>query len=248
MSTGFITLHRKITHTSWYGRPEYVALFIHLLMRANHKERTVVIGNQSIVVKRGQFIAGRKSLSAESGVQESKVNRIINVFKSEQQIEQQAFSKFSLYSITNYDSYQSGEQQIEQQMNSKRTADEQQMNTNNNVNNVNNVNNTSKPAKKSTGEAIKVLEYLNKKAGSNFKPVDANTSLVNGRIKEGYTIEDCFAVIDSKHSEWVGSDMEKFLRPSTLFGTKNFSQYQGQVGMKKTTQGGFAIEKKHGNW
>lgn len=146
MERGFITLKRKITDSSWYGNPDYLALFIHMLLKANHKERTVVIGNQSIVVKRGQFISGRKALSAETGVQESKVTRILKLFKSEQQIKQQAFSKFSLFSIVNYEKYQSPERQVEQQMNNKRTASEQQMNTNNNVNNVNNVNKKDKHA------------------------------------------------------------------------------------------------------
>ncbi len=134
---GWITLHRKIIDSSWYGNPEYMALFVHMLLRANHKPREVIIGNQTIKVGRGQFVSGRKKLSVETGVQESKVTRILKVFKSEQQIEQQSFTKFSLFSIVNYDLYQSGEHQVEQQMNNKRTTDEQQMNTNNNVNNEN---------------------------------------------------------------------------------------------------------------
>lgn len=134
--SGWICLHRKIRDAAWYGKPDYLAVWIHMLLKANHKEKQVAIGNQIITVKRGQFVAGRKSLAAETGVQESKVNRIINVFKTEQQLEQQAFSKFSLFSIVNYEQYQNSEHQSEQQVNSKRTADEQQMNTNNNDNNV----------------------------------------------------------------------------------------------------------------
>jgi hypothetical protein len=53
-------------------------------------------------------------------------------------IEQQANNKSRLISITNYDSHQASEQQV----NSKRTADEQQVNTNNNVNNDNKVKST----------------------------------------------------------------------------------------------------------
>jgi hypothetical protein len=108
-----------------------------MLLRANHKENKVTIGNQVIKLKRGQFVSGRKKISQDTGVQESKVTRILSVFKNEQQVEQQSFSKFSLFSMVNYDKYQSFEQQSDVKVNSKRTADEQQMNTDNNVNNVN---------------------------------------------------------------------------------------------------------------
>ena len=139
MSSGWITLHRKIQKSSWYGNPDYVALFVHMLLRANHKPKNVVMGNQIIALERGQFIAGRKVLAAETGIQESKVTRIISVFKTEQQIEQESYSRFSVFTVLNYDTHQNIEQQSEQQVNSKRTASEQQVNTNNNVNNVNNV-------------------------------------------------------------------------------------------------------------
>ena len=51
-------------------------------------------------------------------------------------IEQQANNKSRLISITNYDSHQASEQQV----NNTRTTDEQQVNTNNNVNKDNKVN------------------------------------------------------------------------------------------------------------
>ena len=44
-------------------------------------------------------------------------------------------------------------------------------------------------------------------------------------MKEGYTVEDCKAVIDKKASEWMNSDMQQFLRPKTLFNATNFENY-----------------------
>jgi hypothetical protein len=49
--------------------------------------------------------------------------------QNEQQIEQQGTTKFRVISILNWHEYQSGEQQIDQQMNNERTASEQQVNT-----------------------------------------------------------------------------------------------------------------------
>ena len=80
----------------------------------------------------GQLITGRKSIAEKLKISESKIYRIINEYKSEHQIEQQTSNRNSLITILNWDKYQQFEQQNEQQMNNKRTTDEQQVNTNKN--------------------------------------------------------------------------------------------------------------------
>ena len=44
-------------------------------------------------------------------------------------------------------------------------------------------------------------------------------------MKEGYTVEDFKKVIDNKVSDWTDGDMEKYLRPQTLFRPSNFEAY-----------------------
>ena len=66
-----------------------------------------------------------------------------------------------------------------------------------------------------------IVDYLNKKAGTKYRPLNKTTqSHINARLAEGYTVEDFYTVIDKKCAEWLGTDMEKYLRPETLFGTK----------------------------
>lgn len=108
-------------------------LWIHLLISANHADGKTMIGNQSVLVPRGSLATGRISLARDTKINQSKIERLLKLFEREKQIEQQTFSKYRLISITNYDLYQSGEQQV----NSKRTASEQQVNTNNKNNNDN---------------------------------------------------------------------------------------------------------------
>ena len=71
-----------------------------------------------------------------------------------------------------------------------------------------------------------VIERLNEKAGTNYRASSAATQRhINGRIKEGFTLEDFFTVIDKKCAEWKNNaEMQKYLRPETLFGTK-FESY-----------------------
>ena len=128
---GWIRLHRKLSGKSFYRKDsEKIHLWIHLLFCANRKEREEQLGGKPITCKPGQFTTGRKQLSMETGISESKIERILTYFeKIEQQIEQQKTSVNRLISICNWSEYQTSEQQIEQQVNNDRTTSEQRVNT-----------------------------------------------------------------------------------------------------------------------
>ena len=72
------------------------------------------------------------------------------------------------------------------------------------------------------------VDYLNEKAGTKYKSSSKNTTKhIKARINDGYTLEDFKSVIDKKCSEWLNTDMEKYLCPDTLFGSK-FEKYLNQ--------------------
>ncbi|MCO4330297.1 conserved phage C-terminal domain-containing protein [Staphylococcus hyicus] len=73
-----------------------------------------------------------------------------------------------------------------------------------------------------------VIDYLNQQTGKNYKSTTKkNQTVIRARTDEGFTLNDFKQVIDNKVSEWKGTDMEKYLRPETLFGTK-FEGYLNQ--------------------
>ena len=133
---GYISIYRSLQDKSWYSNPDYLALWIHLLLSANHKDRF----SGDTLIKRGQLKTGRKQLAEKTGINESKIERILKFFEeSEQQIEQQKTNKFRLITINNFDEYQNVNSKVNntaQQSNSKTTT----KNTNNNVNKDNNSN------------------------------------------------------------------------------------------------------------
>ena len=72
---------------------------------------------------------------------------------------------------------------------------------------------------------ISIIARLNEQAGTAYRANSkATKSHINARIAEGCTVEDFYTVIEKKCTEWRGSDMEKYLRPETLFGSK-FENY-----------------------
>jgi len=77
-----------------------------------------------------------------------------------------------------------------------------------------------------------VIDYLNIKANTSYRINTKNTqSLINARVKEGFTVDDFKKVIDNKSKEWLGTDFEKYLRPATLFGGK-FENYLNEANKK----------------
>lgn len=137
--TGYIKLFRSLKEKGWYKRSDYVHLWLHLLMSANHKENEFMFSGRVVMLKPGQFLTGRKALSQQTGINESKIERILTFFeKIEHQIEQQKSNKNRIITIVSWSDYQITEQQNEQQLNNKRTTTEQQLNTNNNDKNVKN--------------------------------------------------------------------------------------------------------------
>ena len=101
-----------------YKRSEYFHLWHHILYRANHKDIEIMFNGKNIKLKAGQFITGRKALSLETGINESKIERILTFFeKNEQQIEQQKSNRNRLITVLLWSRYQQNEQVIEQQLN-----------------------------------------------------------------------------------------------------------------------------------
>ncbi|WP_053069810.1 conserved phage C-terminal domain-containing protein [Clostridium botulinum] len=80
---------------------------------------------------------------------------------------------------------------------------------------------------------INIVEYLNKKANTNYRATTKKTKdLINARLNEGFEEKDFYTVIDKKVKEWLGTEWERFLRPETLFGTK----FEGYLNQKAGVQ------------
>lgn len=100
--------------------------------------------------------------------------------------------------------------------------------THQDVNVIVNVNDNVDVKNNILDEIKEIIDYLNIKSNSHYKySSDKTKSLIKARMDDGFTLDDFKAVIDKKYNEWVGTDMEKYLRPETLFGNK-FESYLNQ--------------------
>ena len=66
-----------------------------------------------------------------------------------------------------------------------------------------------------------IIDYLNEVSGKHFKAGTPKTkTLIKARLNEGFTVDDFKTVIQKKYKQWKGGEMERYIRPETLFGTK----------------------------
>jgi hypothetical protein len=122
MSNGWIKLHRKTLDNPIVMKDtDHLAVWMWLLLNATHSDHDTIYEGKRITLKAGQFITGRKIISKELKINESKIQRILKTFEIEQQIEQQTNPRCRLISILRWTDYQLDEQQSEQQVNNKRT-------------------------------------------------------------------------------------------------------------------------------
>lgn len=71
-----------------------------------------------------------------------------------------------------------------------------------------------------------LIHHLNQATGLRFQEVDTNFKVICARLKlPGVTLEGCKKLIDRQVAMWKGGDMEKYLRPLTLFGKEKFDGY-----------------------
>ena len=87
----------------------------------------------------------------------------------------------------------------------------------------------SKPDDADSDPAVQVLDHFNQVTGSEYGRGGRNkTTLgyIRGRLAEDYTAEDLKLVVDYLNAKWAeDSKMSDYLRPKTLFGAENCTEY-----------------------
>ena len=88
-----------------------------------------------------------------------------------------------------------------------------------------------------------IVGFLNEKADVHYKPTTKETQQkIIKLLKQGFDKRDFEQVITTMVTEWKGTDMEKYLRPETLFGNK-FESYLNRNVKKTVGKSGYTREE-----
>ena len=131
MAEAFVKFSRKICKWEWYKNAETFKVFVHLILTANYADGRF----EGIEVKRGQRVTSFKKLAEETGLSIRQVRTAVEHLKSTREVTHKAYPKFSLFTVVNYDKYQSNRHDERQASDTQATCNRHQYKNNKNKKN-----------------------------------------------------------------------------------------------------------------
>lgn len=101
--SSYIKIDRKILDWEWYSNINTSRLFLHMLLRANWKDGRF----EGKEINRGSFVSSYSKLSNECGLTVNEIRTAIKHLTLTGEITVRAHAKYSVFTINNYDEYQS---------------------------------------------------------------------------------------------------------------------------------------------
>ena len=102
---------------------------MYILLKATHRPTKIGTPIGVIELDRGQYISGRHKLSAAVGLSEREIRTCVARLEELDILSVKTTNRFSIYTIVNYNNYQDGDQQSDQQTTNKRPTNDQQTTT-----------------------------------------------------------------------------------------------------------------------
>jgi hypothetical protein len=100
--SGWIKIHRQILDWEWYSDNNAFRIFMHLILKANHKEKRY----KGIELNCGSVITSRDILSLETGLSVQQIRTALDKLKSTNEITIETSSKGTIIQVVNYAKYQ----------------------------------------------------------------------------------------------------------------------------------------------
>ncbi|MTI49444.1 MAG: DNA replication protein DnaD [Firmicutes bacterium] len=206
MCKGWISLHREIQDHWLYKEKRKFSKYeawIDLLLMANHTDKKVLIGNELILVKRGQLITSELKLMKKWDWSKTKLRSFLDLLEKDGMAIKESDSKKTTITIVKYNDWQIQGTAERPRRDREKTAKELRKDTNNNVNNYNNDN------KYSTIANEKIINELN-------KAEDEVTSSLEGKINNNDFIKlaqaysKCIGHPDGMTPKWLQNILDEY--------------------------------------
>lgn len=157
--SGWIKVFRSFNDWEWYGDSKMVHLFLHLIIKANHKDQKW----QGITIRKGQLATSFNSLSLATGISVQSVRTILGKLQKTGEIKIQSTKHFTVVTVCKYSDYQQDDNFNQHTTNTQLTNDQQtanrQLTTNKNDKNDKNVKKRVKGVFTPPSE-IEVVDYF----------------------------------------------------------------------------------------
>ena len=206
--SGWIKIHRKITEWEWYDDINTFRLFMHLILKANHKARNY----RGVNIELGCLMTGRELLSKETGLSIQQIRTCLERLKSTNEITIKSTKQGTIIQVLNYKKYQVSTNEIT----AEQPQSNQQVTTNKNLKNEKEV----------------MLDKWIQYRSEIKKPLKQST--INNLLKDFESYSDScvtFVVNNSISNGWQGLFWDKYIETKQL--PKSIEQMQYENVMRQ---------------
>lgn len=116
MSGGWVKIYRKLLDWGWYGDPNVVALFVHILLTVNHEKREW----RGMTIEPGQKVTTVRNLAEESGLTIRQTRTALFKLNSTNEIKLKTTPNFTLIEVKKWKEYQEDNRDFDKRMTNER--------------------------------------------------------------------------------------------------------------------------------
>ena len=192
----YIKLYRSLIDWEWYRNINTKVLFIHMLLKANWKDGRF----EGKIIPRGSFVSSLSRLSEETDLTIREVRTAISHLETSGELTSKRHSKYSVFTIKNYDLYQGSDNQST----INRHSDDIQTTTIEEYKEIKNKRNNNIMCKKEATELFEKLwdMYPNKKGKSSVSDKDKQKIFQIGLEEMTRAIERYKKYLEA-NSDWL---------------------------------------------
>lgn len=176
LENGYVKLHRSLMKWEWYDDLVTLKVFLHLMMTVSIKDTKW----HGIAVKRGSRVASYSKIAAETKLTIRQTRTAIDHLVTTGELTKSSNTKYTVFSMVNYDKFQAGDKVNDTQTTSKTPAERSQ--------NANQASNNRQQYKKNKEDKeIKKEEYAREKNSSPEPAPEGGSGavIVGARINQG---------------------------------------------------------------
>lgn len=102
----FVKLHRQLKDSKYYYKPDYLAIWIEILLSVNHINQERNLRWDKIILNPWEWIFFQKEISNKFWIPLTTVNRVLKCFENDWQLEIIWTSKYTIIKLLNWSKYQ----------------------------------------------------------------------------------------------------------------------------------------------
>ena len=170
-NNGFITLSRQLLDWRFAQFPYALALWVHLIMRANWRDGWFM-GER---IPRGSLATSMASLAEQTGMEVHTVRKWLKRFEEDGQITRKTTNRFTIINITNYRAFQDIPEEWYSKQRSEQNGEQSSNQDSEQTGEQSSNNRTKKQSNKETKKQVFIrpsLDDVREYIAQNYLPVD----------------------------------------------------------------------------